>query len=102
MDLATLENAKECQVDLNEKNQEELKAIYNRDWLSWTSLQGSLVSRYNSTYDDFKKKAGPWIQWHIKVISDKTMPEHNVSVESALGIDVDKRTLPAPAPTPAP
>ena len=58
------------------------------------------MSRYNSSTEDFKKKTGPWIQWHIKVIGEKNNVQHNEAVESGLGIDVNKRTLAPPAPQP--
>ena len=37
-DFGALENGKDAGVGLNEKNQEEWKAIQDRDWLAWTTL----------------------------------------------------------------
>ena len=70
-DNSTLENEQDYSTRITEANMEEINAIQNRDWMTWTAIEGSLMTRFNTANADFRAKFVPWIQWHIKVINEK-------------------------------
>ena len=75
---------------------EEINAIQSRDWMTWTAIEGSLMTRFNNANKEFRDKYGAWIQWHIKVINEKNNMQHNETFENSVGVNVAQRTLPPP------
>ena len=67
--------------------------------MSWTAIEGSLMTRFNLADKEFRTKFTPWIQWHIKVINEKNNMQHNETFENGIGVNVAQRTLPAPPET---
>ena len=84
---------------MSEKNMEEINAIQSRDWMTWTAIEGSLMTRLNNANTEFRKQFGPWVQWHIKVIQEKNNVQYNEQFELNAGVNVAQRTLPAPPET---
>ena len=46
---------------MSEKNMEEINAIQSRDWMTWTAIEGSLMTRLNNANTEFRKQFGPWV-----------------------------------------
>ena len=46
-DSSTLENESAYTTGLTEENLEEINAVMNRDWMTWTATEGSLMTKFN-------------------------------------------------------
>ena len=99
-DASTLENEKTYSTKLTAENEKEIKAVIERDWMTWTATEGSLMTKFNKVNADFRVNFKPWITWHVKVIQDVNKAQFNEVQEKSMGIDVSARTLPAPTEEP--
>lgn len=61
--------------------------------MTWTAIEGSLMTKFNKVNGEFGGKYKPWIQWHIKVIKELSSLQHNETFEGAAGVHVAGRTL---------
>ena len=95
-DNSTLETEQDFSTCMTEKNMEDINAIQTRDWMTWTAIEGSLMTKFNNTNTEFRKSYATWIQWHIKVINEKNNMQYNETFENGIGVNVAQRTLPAP------
>ena len=99
-DPFTLENEKTYSTKLTAENEKEIKAVMERDWMTWTATEGSLMTKFNKVNTDFRANFKPWISWHVKVIREGNTVQFNEVQEKSMGIDVAARTLPAPVEEP--